>query len=51
VSTVKSRGFEKVRYDAGELRDSETAIFHGIVFCEVLVTNRDLKIILKGINI
>ena len=51
VPTVKSRGFEKLRFDRGELRDLKTAILWGILLCEVLITNRDFKIIWKVITI
>ena len=51
VPTVKSGGFEKLRFDRGELRDLKTAILCGILLCEVLITNRDLNIIWKVITI
>ena len=50
VFTVESCGFGKVRYDRGELRDLKTTIFHGIIFYDVLITNRDLRITVKGIR-
>jgi hypothetical protein len=51
MHTVESCGFENLQYDEGTLRYLKTTIFHGIVFREVLITNRGMYIILNSINI
>ena len=51
MHTVKSCGFENLQYDEDTLRDFKTTIFHGIVFCEVLITKRGMYVIVNSINI